>query len=425
MALGWFSKGGGTEAKLSKGRKLQEQGRWAEALTYYEEVLQADPASLQARGGARDCRERLVGWNLEEARAYAASDPEKAREHAHLALGLAAEEEDLQREVRDTLQSFEPDRPSSSEAPLGTRLAPSCACAAPCAFGEPEPEHEGEIEDLFELHLESMEAVERELFEPLSGPFREGFVRLQQRRFEEARPLLEEAALQEPDSPAPGYVLGLLAALEEKPTEAEARFRSALELEPGFGPAARHLAVTLRETSRPQEAAEFLGGWLASHPEDGQARLLLSASFLDQGDAEAARREAEEAKKFLAAGDLQPFLLIGQARKLAGDRPGALQAFGEVLRRSPDLLEALVPMGQLLLAEGGDHAARAAEVFKRCYRADPENGWWYLVQVALAYSARGWRKEAREVLGRAREELPDLEEARTSWEAAERTISPR
>ncbi|NTU59540.1 MAG: hypothetical protein HGA98_00600, partial [Deltaproteobacteria bacterium] len=66
MGFGWFSKGADSGDKaLGKAQKLEKQERWAEALSFYDEVLAREPGSEPAAAGARTCRERLVAWNLE------------------------------------------------------------------------------------------------------------------------------------------------------------------------------------------------------------------------------------------------------------------------------------------------------------------------------------------------------------------------
>jgi tetratricopeptide (TPR) repeat protein len=99
-----------------------------------------------------------------------------------------------------------------------------------------------------------------------------------------------------------------------------------------------------------------------------------------------------------------------------GDTEGALNAYQETAARNPNLLEALVPLGQLLIGRGGADAERAAELFKHCRRIDPERGWWHLLQVGAAYAARGWADEARELLETARGDLPDNDAARKQWQ---------
>ncbi len=106
MVFGWLTGSKNSAGKaLEKGRKLSAQGRWAEALTYYDEAMEDASSSDEARSGARVCREKLVESNLAEARAFAMADePDRALEHARLALELAGPEGDL-RERAETVLS--------------------------------------------------------------------------------------------------------------------------------------------------------------------------------------------------------------------------------------------------------------------------------------------------------------------------------
>jgi tetratricopeptide (TPR) repeat protein len=420
MALGWFSKKGSSGSKaLQRAKKLAGQARWAEALTYYEEALDDDASSEEAVRGVRACREQLVAHNLEEAQAYSqASEPQKAREHADLAIQLAAAEEDLIHKAQRALEELEKAATTSSRPGF---VPPHTASAGPRGeFAGGDEVQASDPGELFELYLESLSEEERGVIEPLGGGFREGFVLLQQGHTKEARPLLEAAAQQAPDSPGVPYALGLLAGLEGANEEADTWFSRALELSPRFGPAAHHRASILREAERGPEAAAFLERWLSAVPEDGEAWVILAACRADSGDPEGALAAAETAEKQIQAGDPRPALVKAQILRQRGDRGKALETLQGVVARRPEFLDALIPLGQILIENGGASAERAAEVFKHCYRLDPDRGWWYLVRVAEAYATRGWQAEAREVLDTARRELPDSSEAQAAWEEVNR-----
>lgn len=429
MAFSWFSgKKDPAGRSLEKADKLTGQGRWAEALTYYEEALEAQPASEPARTGVRTCRERLLAWNLEETQAYViAGDPAKAREHAALALELAGGEADLESRAREALDRLEGAAPAgTAAAPAGGRLfPPSCSCPAPCGSG-PEgetAEADAAVEDLFAFYLESLSPEERDAFASLGDGFSEAFVHLQQGETEAARPGLEAAAREHPDAPGPHYALGLLAALEKDLEAAGRHFGRALETDPDFPPAAHHRADVLREGGRAAEGAASLRGWLEGHPEDGEAWVLLASCSLEAGDPAAGLEAAEEAVGRGSPADPRPNLLKARALRALGRPDEALPALQAVAGRHRDLLEALVPLGQLLLEKGAPTAERAAEVFKRCYRLDPERGWWYLLRLAEAYAARGWKTEARDLLSTARGELPrDDDQALAQWDALSRRL---
>ncbi|MEW6486927.1 MAG: tetratricopeptide repeat protein [Thermodesulfobacteriota bacterium] len=429
MAFGWFSGKKDPAGKaLEKADRLAGQGRWAEALSYYEEARDAASGSEPARNGVRACREQLVAFNLSEAAAYeTAGDPGKAREHAALALDLAAGEAALASRARQVLDRLEGPGAASAASPAapGRLFPPSCGCSAPCGPGEAaEGEGEAPVEDLYGFYLEALSPEERDAFEALEGEgdFPEGFVLLQQGETRLARPLLEAARSAYPTQPGPHYALGLLAALEKDPEAAGRYFAQALEVGPGFSPAAHHRADVLRESGSPAEGAAFLRRWLQGHPDDGEAWVLLAACSLEAGDPAACLEASEEGARRMPPADPRANLLKARALRRLGRPDQALGALQAVAARRPDLLEALVPIGDILLEKGGASAERAAEVFKRCYRLDPERGWVYRLRLAQAYAARGWPAEAKDMLAEARAELPDAPEARERWEEVRRIL---
>ncbi|GAB4260673.1 tetratricopeptide repeat protein [Deferrisoma sp.] len=424
MAFGWFRKRkAGAEALAETGRKLARQGRWGEALSHLEAAAQAPDAPPGLEKEIRECRRALAALNLEEAGACLnAGDPDRAREHLALAREFGGEDPELEARIRGLEARIAP-RPEAEPRPQ-PRFATPCACAAPCA-SEPDP-HElpetGPDADLFEFYLEALEPSERAVLEGLGDAFRTGFVALQQGEAEEARRWLERAEAEHPDAPGVHYAFGVLHLLTGELEAAEDRMRQALEAAPDLAPAVHHLADGLREGGRPDRAVELLEGWVAEHPGDGVAWLRLGALRLDAGDAEAALEALDRAQAALPEDRPEPRLLRARALEAVGRTDDALQALREVLARRPDLVEALVPLGRILLGKGEAHAERAAEVFKRCARIDPERGWWYLLRVAEAYHARGWAREAREMLELAGGQLPD-EAARAEWERVAATLA--
>ncbi len=422
MALGWFGKRKDPARRaLERARRLEGQGRWAEALSFYEEAA-ADPHVVgEASRGLRACRERLVGANLDEARGYRnAGDAEKAREHARLALELAADDPDLRTRAEEVLRDMDAQEPEvprpAPEAPRPTLGTSACACPVP-QEGDPAPREEPEAPgDMFEFYLEGMTETERAALGALGEAFREGFVRLQQGDLEGAEPLLREADGQHPGAPGVAYAMGVLAVLKGSWAEAEEHLARALEADPDLEPAAHRLADVLREQGRKQDARDFLEGWLAEHPGDAAGWLLLGVCRLELGDPEGTLEAADRAESQREEGQVDHWLLRARAYEALGKPDKAMEELQAVAVRQPDRLEALVPLGRLLVAKGGACAERGAEVFRHCARIDPERAWWHLLRVAEAYIARGWGPEALEVLEQVRPGLPDEKEALDDWE---------
>jgi tetratricopeptide (TPR) repeat protein len=424
MAFGWFGKGKQDGSKaLAKGHKLVTQARWAEALTFYEEAAGDPDQASEARRGARACREQLVAWNLEEASALQqAGEGDRCHEHLELALQLAADEADLAAEARQALDQLAQPRQGVEPPANPQRLfEPSCGGAACASCDTATDEAPGE--ELFEFYLESLSDAERRVLEPLGVGFQRGFVALQQGDLEAARPLLRDAAETGPQQPGPAYALGLLEAVAGDIEAALLQFSRALVIDPQLAPAAHHSADLLCELERFPDAEKLLGTWTEDHPDDVDAWFLL-ARCRDLAGNPAAALEALAAAEQRAE-EFQPRLSLARAAILRrqGDGAGALAAYQDTAARNPNLLEALVPLGQLLIERGGADAERAAEVFKHCRRIDPEHAWWHLLQVAAAYAARGWPAQARDLLETARGELPEGDAARAEWEAVQTKVN--
>lgn len=429
MGFSWFSKTSASadDKALARAQKLQSRERWAEALNLYEEILARTRGSNSALEGVKTCRENLVARNLEEAQSYREIDPERAREHARLALDLAGDDEKLKEradEVAEVLLRGSPPQPSPvviSQPLFGS----SCSCATPCLSTADAEENGGEFdtEELLAFYLDSCEPAVREAFQRLAGSFPIGFVHLQRGELEDAQAHLERAAEEYAAEPGPTYALGLLASISGKDDAAAIYFEKTLALDGEFGPAVRHLAETLREMGNRSGAIDVLSRWLLSHPEDAEAHLLLALSRIESGEIETGLEHALTAQRLTEESDFRPSLIVAKAQQILGDDPAAASTLQRVLSRKPDLIEALVELAEILIRQGGNQAERAAEVFKRCYRQDPDRGWWYLVRIAEAYQARGWREQATDVLNRAREELPEEASAHTTWEEALRRLT--
>ncbi|WP_025321742.1 tetratricopeptide repeat protein [Deferrisoma camini] len=418
MAFGWFGKRRSSlEQLVEKGRKLARQGRWGEALAYLEDAAGRPDAPPELGDEIRACRARLAEINLEEAReCLAASDPGRAREHLALARKYAAGDPGLAARIEACEAELSPPEPQP-RGPARPVFAPSCGCDAPC---EPEPPTEEEAApadtDLFEFYLEAVDPAERAVLTGLGEAFRAGFVALQQGDLDEAGRRLGEAAAEHPGAAGPAYALGVLHSLRGEWAEAEARFKEALAAAPDLAAAVHHWADTLREAGQTERAVRLLERWVEDHPEDGPSWVRLAALRLDGGDPEAALAALDPAAQSFSEPPPEVGLLRARTLEALGRTDDAVTELQGVLARRPDLVEALVPLGRILLARGGVHAERAAEVFKHCVRIDPGRGWWYLLRVAEAYAARGWAAEAREILDHAAARLPEDEEAREEWD---------
>jgi tetratricopeptide (TPR) repeat protein len=427
MAFGWFSKKGTKDQALLKGKKLFDQGRAAEAMTYFEEALESDPASEEAKLGIRSCREALVRLNLEEAVYLSKADPGRAREHVELALKFAGAEADLLETAKNASKELSlPAAPvKKAEEPPKRMFESTCGCASPCSGGSAEECGTGEadIDDLFAFYMEGLDPGERSRLEAMGPAFQEAYVALQQGDVETASEGLSRAKKENPDSSVIPYAIGLMKNLEENPAAAEKSFALALEKDPDFGAALHHRAVTLRELKRPGDAAALLSAWLERHPDDRDAALQCAVALLEADRAEKAKELFAPIANARMRTEPAVAALWGRILETVGDATGAINAYQCAAALRPDAIDALFPLGVLLLKQGGRNAENAVKAFKQCYKLDPEHGWAYLLRIAEAYTSLGWRDEAKDMLAAAREECPDDDRAHAACDAIEKQLS--
>jgi tetratricopeptide (TPR) repeat protein len=130
-----------------------------------------------------------------------------------------------------------------------------------------------------------------------------GYVALARRRYDEARRDFARARDLNQDLPAPHHALGVLAEEEGRGEEAEAFYRAALKVDPGFAPARANLGRRLLARLRFDEAREQYARLVEVVPESVEGWV---------GEAEALRRIGREA---------EAEALVARARERFGDAP--------------------------------------------------------------------------------------------------------
>ncbi len=408
MVFGLFKKGTKDRA-VEKAKKLMTQGRAAEAMTWFEEALEDDPANEEAKAGMAVCRRNLVEWNIEEARALTGHDPERAAEHTQLAVEIAGDDQELAKLARRENKKLGGGaKPAPRPSPPKRMFEPSCGgCASTSCAPEDEEWAESDADELFELYMEGMDEEERQCFAGLGRTFKEGYVALQQGELEFAETLLKKAEKEEEPVAATAYALGLVTSLTGKLKRAEKHFRTALERNPDLVGAKIHLAATLKEDKRAGEAVALLKERLETAPEDRSARLMLASILLEMSEPEKALEVIDPLTGEVARTEPSIAALWGHILREASDIDGAISAYQMATMRKPDMMEALIPLGVLLISKGGKDAESAVKLFKHCYRTDPERGWYHLLNIANAYEAWGKHEQAVEMVDNSRNELPD------------------
>lgn len=432
MVFGWFKKNESNGSKpLAKAEKLSQQGRWAEALSYYEDALECDRESQETTNGLRICREQLVGSNIQEAKdSERAGEMERALEHAKLAVELAGQEEDLKSRATAFLEELDASIEWEPDASPGRMFESHCSCASPsCGSTSTDGEDCGiadntDPHDLFDFYLESMTELESAAYSRLGTSFKQGFVFLQHAETEMARPLLEDAEINHPDSEGVQQSLGLLAALEENPEEAKMRFEKALQLNSKFAPAAHQKAQTMRDQGKAEEAVEFLNGWLNDNGDDGDGFLLLALSNLEANKLDGAVRAARTAKKLLDDEDNpRPELVEGFALRKSGKIDEAITVLENLAARFPTLQDCLETLGELLIEKGGSSAEKAAKLYQRLCQLNPEQKWRHLLRTAEALTACGQEEDAAKALDAALRECGEDSNALAAYEKVKTAIA--
>jgi predicted Zn-dependent protease len=208
-----------------------------------------------------------------------------------------------------------------------------------------------------------------------------GYVELRRGNLERARKHFVKARDLNPDLPAPHHALGLLADTRDRSGEAEAHYRLALKVDPGFAPSRVNLARRLFQRGAFDEAREQFLRLTQVEPDTPAGYLGLAECLLRVGreaDADDVIRRARhrfgdtaalrmlvarqllhraayvEAEEVLAplTGDADrpraaaAWAWIGVARLARGDRAGAKTAASEAL-----LLDAGESVAQTLLRD--------------------------------------------------------------------------
>ena len=172
------------------------------------------------------------------------------------------------------------------------------------------------------------------------------------------------------DRPESHVNLALLYLAQQRPVDAEAALKTALELDPRFRPAAVNLADLYRATGRDADGERVLRTALARDPRSAAVQHALGLLLVRQ------RRTAEAMAALGAAARLAPeSARYGYVHAVAlndtGQRGPARQALARVLARHPHDREALSAAVSYALADGDTrdalaHARRIAEL-------EPEN----------------------------------------------------
>ncbi|MEO1369578.1 MAG: tetratricopeptide repeat protein, partial [Acidobacteriota bacterium] len=165
---------------------------------------------------------------------------------------------------------------------------------------------------------------------------------------EEARIFLAE----NPEALRVDYAIGVLYGLSDDHISSFEAFQAAIEKDPGHIASYRGSAIAKMTSGEPQAAVEFLRRASEIAPDDPLVLLELGRFLSNAGELEEALPLLQRA----GAGGAEALVELGILHRRRGDLDAAADTFQRALGEDPKALDAMVNLGQTLMALG-----RAAE----------------------------------------------------------------
>ena len=190
----------------------------------------------------------------------------------------------------------------------------------------------------------------------------------QRTAFEAARSELVDAQMAAADQPAAHLNLGVLAAAEDRPGDAEAAYRTALGLDPFFLPARFNLATLLNRQGRNGEAETVLRAGIDRVPDDGELHYSLGLLLAEEGRLDEAADSLGRASA-LIPDRVRVAYNHGLALETLGRLVAAETAFLEASRRDARDADVLLALARILLRQG--ELERAQDYARQLIAVDP------------------------------------------------------
>jgi predicted O-linked N-acetylglucosamine transferase (SPINDLY family) len=188
------------------------------------------------------------------------------------------------------------------------------------------------------------------------------------RRFDEAAAYLERVVRGDSSQPLDHANLGACYRQLGKPADAEAAFRAAVRLAPGFSQVHTMLGALLHSQGRLAEAADSYRRVVEAEPNSADAHFDLASVLQPQGDLAGAAECYEQALK-LAPNHVISHINLGTLRKQQGLVDEAIAHFQAALAGDPTSVTAKNNLAGLLLKLGRLDEAQAA--FEEVAQANP------------------------------------------------------
>jgi Flp pilus assembly protein TadD len=363
-------------------RRLEETGRFDEALKVALETVQIAPDSAEARlfAGKGLLRNGDVPGAIEQLQAATLADPSLVEAHHHLAVALRklGRQQDASKEFEKAESLREMQHTSIAAnihmSQVNAKLEVGDTDGAISVLQQviqAKPQWadaritlgrilltRGDTSAASEQFAEAVRLAPND-FDAVYGL---GYIEATKGAVPQAVPLFVRATELRPSSIEAHYNLGSAYMAKKDFPAAVEEFQKAVSLSRSFVPAEEGLGAALLALNEPVKAIPPLTRAIELKPDSAKAtRLLASAQQMmghkqeaDELLAKAAALEAKDKERIAAAGELDSGL-----RKLAGgDRSGALADFREAVRRAPDMAEAHEFLGAALLDVDLDEAER-------------------------------------------------------------------
>jgi tetratricopeptide (TPR) repeat protein len=319
---------------MEQGEHYSEQKQWEEAVIEYRNALQVDPNSAEAhhalaKAYLQSGRVREAYWELHETGRL---DPTNVEAQlAYGELSLAAKESEAALEAADGVLAVEP------ENPIGLALKGRAL------------EQVGRSDEAEEPYRTARELAEEKT------PYTMMLAGYYQRRgrIDLAEELLDELIAESPSFRAYTALGRLLASDRQRSDDAEAAFKSALDVAEGDDQKAayRNLAGLYFNVGREDEAVKVLEQGVAQLDDKLELIYLLARFHRATGDVESADKLVEQAT-LEEPDNPAPFLILSAYRGRKGDIEGAIEAADKAIEIQPDSKAARLRKAELLVDLG-------------------------------------------------------------------------
>jgi tetratricopeptide (TPR) repeat protein len=135
-------------------------------------------------------------------------------------------------------------------------------------------------------------------------------------------------------------------------SQAESLYLQALQRNPNHVDSYRGRTVLMAETGRNQQAFEMLKGWVVQNQQSSEARVELARFYQEQGDAQTAKVQLEQAVQ-LDPNNTQALNYLGYLREQSGDYTQAMQNYQRSLGLNGTQPEISSRVAQLQQSVGG------------------------------------------------------------------------